>query len=204
MIRGNVIFEHAFAIPSYLYSPFLSSRSSPSSLTFSLTIRQLTLLSILSNDESPFSLYPNISHLAALLSPTKADCTPALHQSQFATPEQQAAHRQATTTGGIRGLVWATGLSLPIYYALSSRSQFYRSLPPAAKSFGFVIIGVPMIFISAEKAGEGYDKSQWTGIGKQELDFVKERERDRWDRLRGGEKVAEWAKANRYGIIGCS
>jgi hypothetical protein len=127
-----------------------------------------------------------------------------LRLPQFATPEQQAAHRSATTRGALTGLALATSISLPTYYLLSRRSNFYRALPPAAKTFGFVVIGIPCICISAEKAGEAYDRSQWTGVGKMELDLVQEREKRRWQGLGGGEKMGDWAKRNKYGIIGCS
>ncbi len=122
--------------------------------------------------------------------------------SQFTSPEQQAAYRSANIRGGLTGIALATGVSVPSYLILNSRSNFYRSLPIAAKAFGFVVIGVPFVFISAEKAGEAYDRSTWTGAGKRELDMVEERERQRWDSLGFGEKFGDWGRRNRYGIIG--
>lgn len=43
-----------------------------------------------------------------------------------------------------------------------------------------------------------------TGVGKEELDTVAQREQDRWNRLKTNEKVTEWATRHQYGIIGGS
>ena len=53
-----------------------------------------------------------------------------------------------------------------------------------------------------EKAGERYDRSQWTGVGKMEMDAVADRERKRVEGLSRGKQLGEWAGKNRYGIIG--
>lgn len=63
---------------------------------------------------------------------------------------------------------------------------------------------LPGISIGAEKSGEAFDRSRWTGVGKREMDAVAERERTRWQGLGNGEKVQEWAKGNKWGIIGSS
>ena len=64
------------------------------------------------------------------------------------------------------------------------------------------MVGLPLITVSGEKAGEAYDRSQWTGVGKMEIDAVEAKEQARWERLGTGEKLGDWAKRRKYGIIG--
>jgi hypothetical protein len=60
---------------------------------------------------------------------------------------------------------------------------------------------VPTITITAEKAGEAYDRSQWTGVGKRELDAEAQRETERWQGLSTTERMTDFAKQNKYGLI---
>jgi len=84
-------------------------------------------------------------------------------------------------------------------------STFYRALPIPLKAFAGVVTILPCISISAEKAGEAYERSQWSGIGKRELDLQEKREQERLEALGTSARVKDWAGRNRYGIIagGC-
>jgi hypothetical protein len=75
-------------------------------------------------------------------------------------------------------------------------------MPLPLKALGIVTISVPCIVIAAEKSGEAFDRSQWTGIGKQEMDAVAAREDQRWGNLSFGEKLGDWGKRNKFGILG--
>ncbi len=70
------------------------------------------------------------------------------------------------------------------------------------KAFGFIIVGIPCISVSAEKAGEAFERSQWSGTGKIELDKEAERERRRLEGMTVSDRVKDWASRNQFGIIG--
>ena len=121
--------------------------------------------------------------------------------SQVVSPQQQQAHFDANIEGGLKGLLIGAGITIPAWMLLNRRVPSFRAAPLAMKSFGGVVIMLPSIMISAEKAGEQYDRSQWTGIGKQELDFQAKKEHERWESLTSTEKLGDWAKRRRWGII---
>jgi len=80
-------------------------------------------------------------------------------------------------------------------------SHNYKALPIPLKAFGAVVVILPCLSISAEKAGEAYDRSQWSGIGKRELDMKEKREQERLANLTTQARLNDWAGRNRYGII---
>ena len=55
--------------------------------------------------------------------------------------------------------------------------------------------------ISAEKAGEAYERSQWKGVGKRELDMKEKREEERLAQMGTADRFKDWAGRNRYGMI---
>ncbi|ORY22138.1 hypothetical protein BCR39DRAFT_508208 [Naematelia encephala] len=120
------------------------------------------------------------------------------------TPEDIAGHRAATTKGAIRGILLGAAISAPTFYTLQRRSHFYKQLPLPLKAFGVVVVVVPCFSISAEKAGEAYEREQWTGVGKQELDAKAQAALDRWSSLDTWGKVKDWSKSNKWGLIGTS
>jgi len=87
---------------------------------------------------------------------------------------------------------------------LSRRLAYYRALPLSVKTFGLVACVVPAFSIGAEKAGEAYSRTQWTGIGKRELDLEEQREQQRWEQLGTWDQVGDWAKRRKWPIIGAS
>jgi hypothetical protein len=82
-----------------------------------------------------------------------------------------------------------------------ARSATYRALPIPLKAFAGVVVILPCLSISAEKAGEAYERSQWSGIGKRELDMKEKREQERLANMGTGARLSDWAGRNRYGII---
>jgi len=119
---------------------------------------------------------------------------------QILTPEEEAGHRNATLYGLGRGAVVGAGLSVPAHFIMRNR-PFYRQVPITLKALGYVVLLVPCVSISAEKAGEAYDQSMWTGVGKREIDALATRESARWDQLTTTGKMKDWAGRNKYGII---
>lgn len=121
--------------------------------------------------------------------------------NQLLTPEDSSAYTQATINGGLRGLAIGTGIAVPGHFALMRYSHNYKALPIPLKAFGAVVVILPCLSISAEKAGEAYERSQWSGIGKRELDMKEKREQERLANLTTQARLNDWAGRNRYGII---
>lgn len=112
--------------------------------------------------------------------------------------------------------------ALPVSYLLHRRWPYYRQLPPSLKALGVIIIVVPSFVISAERAGQRFEREQWcvvtlglylccssydlplsrTGLGKVELDTIQAREEARWNRMTLGQKVRDVAVRHEYGMIG--
>ncbi|KAK8844708.1 hypothetical protein IAR55_006557 [Kwoniella newhampshirensis] len=121
---------------------------------------------------------------------------------QIAGEKDFRGYQDATVNGGLQGALLGAGISVPAYYILMRRSVTYRALPLPLKALGAVVICVPCVYISAEKAGERFSKSQYTGVGKRELDREHELERERWDKLSVVSKATDWAGRHKYGMIG--
>ena len=77
------------------------------------------------------------------------------------TPEQEQEHQTAVITGGAKGFFGGLAVTLPASYVLQRRSAYYRSLTPALKAFGIVLVAVPSFVICAERAGLAYERSQY-------------------------------------------
>ncbi|KAK4686116.1 hypothetical protein P7C73_g4021, partial [Tremellales sp. Uapishka_1] len=120
------------------------------------------------------------------------------------TAEGQQGYQNAVLWGGVKGVAIAASLAVPAYFLLSRKSATYRALPPPLKAFGFVVLTVPAISISAEKAGEAFERSEWFGRGKVELDREEEAENARWEALSMGEKLSDFGVRHQYGIVGAS
>ncbi len=108
----------------------------------------------------------------------------------------------ANVNGGLRGLAYAAAVCGPGFYALQRYSPQFRTLPLPLKAFGLVVISVPLISVTAEKAGEAYERSLWTGAGVKELETKAIKEQQRWDSLTTSEKVRDWASNHQYSIVG--
>jgi len=120
---------------------------------------------------------------------------------QLLTPEDSNAYQQSVINGGLRGLAIGSAIAVPGYFGLMRASSTFRLLPIPLKAFASVVVILPSISISAEKAGEAYERSQWSGIGKQELDLKERREQERLASMGTQARLNDWAGRNRYGII---
>ncbi|KAH9951719.1 hypothetical protein B0H21DRAFT_717202, partial [Amylocystis lapponica] len=121
---------------------------------------------------------------------------------KIVSKEEQDAQQRATVMGGLKGLAGGLAFAAPASYLLYRRFPYYRTLQPSLKAFGVIIIAVPSIVISAERAGIRFEKQHWTGVGKQELDTVHAREQARWDAMTFRQKARDVAVRHEYGLIG--
>ncbi|KAF8514842.1 hypothetical protein BU17DRAFT_68204 [Hysterangium stoloniferum] len=117
------------------------------------------------------------------------------------TEEEIRAQSHATMVGGMKGFFGGLALALPASYLANKRWPYYRSLPPSIKALGVVSVVIPSFVIAAEQAGHAFERLQWTGIGKEELDAAKTAEQLHWESLSPTGKASEWASKNKWGII---
>ncbi|THH12367.1 hypothetical protein EW145_g14 [Phellinidium pouzarii] len=74
---------------------------------------------------------------------------------------QEQEHQVAVVKGGAKGFFGGLAVALPTSFLLQRRSAYYRTLTPALKAFGVVIVSVPAFVICAERAGLAYERTQW-------------------------------------------
>ncbi|OBZ70104.1 hypothetical protein A0H81_09858 [Grifola frondosa] len=116
--------------------------------------------------------------------------------------EEQEGQQRATMIGGAKGFVTGLGLSLAGSYILNKRWANYRALPLSLKALGVVIIAVPSFVIPAERASLRFEKEQWTGVGKEELDTLAARKEARWNSMTLRQKIGDVAARHQFGLIG--
>ena len=104
---------------------------------------------------------------------------------------------------------------------LHKRWPYYHQLPLSLKALGIVVVVVPSFVISAERAGQRFERERWfvpsddlmiislncickcrTGVGKIELETLQAREQARWDKMTVGQKIRDVAVRHEYGMIG--
>ncbi|EKM59779.1 uncharacterized protein PHACADRAFT_181748 [Phanerochaete carnosa HHB-10118-sp] len=115
--------------------------------------------------------------------------------------EEQDAQQHATLVGGIKGFLSGAAIALPASLLLQQRWAYYRHLPLSLKAFGVIIVVVPSFVISAEHAGQRFERKHWHDLGKQELDAAAARESRRWESLSAGERMRDFANRHQYGLI---
>lgn len=115
--------------------------------------------------------------------------------------EEQIAQQRATIIGGAKGFAGGSAVALPISYLLHRRWPYYRALPPSLKAFGVILVVVPSFVISAEHAGQQFERDRWSGAGKQELDSIKARQDERWNSMSMSQKIGDVAQRHEYGLI---
>lgn len=118
------------------------------------------------------------------------------------TQDQRDAQMRATTIGAAKGFVGGLAVAAPMSYIMNQRWAYYRALPPSLKALGIVVVVVPSFAISAERAGLRYEREQWSGIGKAEIDTVAARQQAKWDAMSWSEKAKDVAARHEYGLIG--
>ncbi|WVF66604.1 hypothetical protein IAT40_001344 [Kwoniella sp. CBS 6097] len=121
---------------------------------------------------------------------------------KLASAEDFRGYNDATINGGIRGTFLGFGLAIPSYFILNKRVAAYRNLPAPLKALGAVMVVVPCISISAEKAGEAFTRTQYTGVAKRELDREAMVEAERWEKMSSVDKLGDWAGRHKYQMIG--
>ncbi|WVQ94204.1 hypothetical protein IAU59_001282 [Kwoniella sp. CBS 9459] len=121
---------------------------------------------------------------------------------KLATADDFRAYNDAVINGGFRGTALGFGLAVPAYFILNKRVAAYRNLPAPLKALGGVMIIVPCISITAEKAGEAFTRTQYTGVAKRELDREAVIEAERWERMSFVDKMGDWAGRHKYQLIG--
>lgn len=126
----------------------------------------------------------------------------AYRNGNMQAPESDpAGHQQATINGGIRGAAIAVALAGGAHLLLRKK-PYYMNLSSGPKAFCYVALTVPCISISAEKAGEAFERSRWFGLGKLELDRQASRRELEWNSLSTSDKIAAWSKDNKWTLIG--
>jgi hypothetical protein len=108
----------------------------------------------------------------------------------------------ANVAGGLRGAAYAGAIGIPGLWALQRYSPRFRAVPLTVTALGVVVATFPFISVGAEKAGEAYQQSLWTGVGLKELTVEQQRAEDRWEHLTTSEKVKDWAGKQQYRLVG--
>ncbi|THG97614.1 hypothetical protein EW026_g4411 [Hermanssonia centrifuga] len=117
------------------------------------------------------------------------------------TQEEADAQQRATISGGIKGFLGGSAVALPISYLLQRKWAYYHALPPSLKAFGVILVVVPSFVISAEHAGLRHEQSSWRDAGKEELDMIEARKREKWEKMGTGERVKDWMARHQYSVI---
>jgi len=117
------------------------------------------------------------------------------------TEEEIQAHNNATIRGAIEGALAGAALALPGFALLNRRWPYYQSLPPSLKALGVIFVVVPGIAIQAERRGLEFDRAQWFGAGKMELDREAAEKRAAWAELSAQSKITNWLVGHQYSIM---
>lgn len=117
------------------------------------------------------------------------------------TKEEADAHYRTTLIGGAQG--FAVGLvgSLAMAYFLNARWPYFRALPLQLKAFSMVVITVPATVIQAEHASDAFQRAQWEGVAKMELDDEALRQLQRWESMSVGAKAYDYAARHQMGMV---
>jgi hypothetical protein len=118
------------------------------------------------------------------------------------TQEEIDAHQHAALIGGMKGAAFGTSIGLPLAFYLYKKWPYYRTLPPALKAFGVIIFTVPACIIKAERDGNEFERTRWTGVGKAAMDDAAHEQQVHWESLDNKGKMLDWAARKRYTIVG--
>lgn len=106
--------------------------------------------------------------------------------------------------GGIKGGLAGAALATPAHYIMKRQFAYYRNLPLPLKVLGGIAATVPAMYVGAENGGQAFSRSQWTGVGKRELDHLQQVEQERWEKMDSWEQVGDWANRRKWAILGTS
>jgi hypothetical protein len=110
----------------------------------------------------------------------------------------------AVIEGGLTAAAIGAAVATPVHLFAKRRFPYYRNLPLPLKVLGGIAAVVPAAYVGAENNGTAYSRSQWTGIGKRELDLLEQKEQERWEKLDTWEQIGDWAKRRKWAILGTS
>jgi len=117
------------------------------------------------------------------------------------TKEEADAHYRTTLEGGLKGFTVGLLGSLGMAYFLNGRWPYYRQLPLQLKAFSIVLITVPAAVIQAEHQSDIFQRAQWEGAGKLELDDEAQEQLQRWEKLSLPEKAYDYAARHQFGMV---
>ncbi|KLO07503.1 hypothetical protein SCHPADRAFT_860149 [Schizopora paradoxa] len=103
--------------------------------------------------------------------------------------------------GGVKGFVGGLAFAVPASLIAQRRWPYYRSLPPNLKTFAGIAVVVPAFIICAERAHLKFEKTQWTGTGKVELDTLAARAQARWDNMSTTQKMSDFASRHQFSLL---
>jgi hypothetical protein len=70
-------------------------------------------------------------------------CPPSTHRLKILDcefVEEEDEHQEQVVKGGIHGFFGGLAVSTPIFYVMSKRNHWYRTLPIPLKAFGWVVV----------------------------------------------------------------
>ncbi|KAF7981730.1 hypothetical protein HWV62_32333 [Athelia sp. TMB] len=110
-------------------------------------------------------------------------------------------HNNATVRGAVEGTLAGLAVSIPGSLILNRRWGYYRSLPLSLKMLGAIFVTVPALAIQAERRGLEFDRSQWSGFGKVEMDREAQEAREAWEALSAKNKISNWLINHQYSVM---
>jgi len=117
------------------------------------------------------------------------------------TEEELKQHNSATIRGAAEGTLAGLAIAIPGSLILNRRWGYYRSLPLSLKMLGAIFVTVPALAIQAERRGLEFDRSQWSGAGKMELDREAQEAREAWEALSARNKISNWLINHQYSVM---
>ncbi|KZO98141.1 hypothetical protein CALVIDRAFT_55425 [Calocera viscosa TUFC12733] len=117
------------------------------------------------------------------------------------TKEEADAHYRTTLEGGLKGFSVGLVSSLGMAYFLNARWPYFRQLPLQLKAFAIVIVTVPAAVIQAEHQSDAFQRAQWEGAGKLELDDEEQRQLSRWAGMTLPEKAYDYGSRHQLGMV---
>ncbi|EJU06369.1 hypothetical protein DACRYDRAFT_19551 [Dacryopinax primogenitus] len=117
------------------------------------------------------------------------------------TKDQADAHYRRTIQGGVKGFTVGLAGSLGMAYFLNGRWPYFRQLPIQLKALSIVLVTIPATVIQAEHESDLFQREQWQGAAKNELDEEEAQQLQRWEALGWAEKAYDYAARHQFGMV---
>jgi len=117
------------------------------------------------------------------------------------TKEEADAHYRTTLEGGLKGFTVGLASSLGMAWFLNKRWPYYRNLPLSLKAFSIIVITVPAVVIQAEHQSDAFQRAQWEGAGKMELDDEEKKRLQKWESMGYSERAYDYAARHQFGMV---